>query len=599
VLTFVAHNWEELQDEDPTWMKVLEYVTGVIFTVDYITRFYAAPDRLQYTIGFFSVIDLLTVAPVWIELGLSEAGVDAGNARTYLRPIRVLRALRVLRAYRILNFLDTEFEKQLFLTLLMLISIILCSAGIVQAIELCDPPLAYANATLITITDDYVATSCKDPAHEDPCCQSMPFYTLIYFIIVTITTVGYGDFSPKSTIGRVFVMLMIILTFALFPIQVGQLGELMKRQDKYSGASFKKKRRQEHVVLCGEVNADSLRYFLREIFHHEAGIHVSTVIVLCPNKPDTAIETVLCHPLYETRVKWLEGSAMLDMDLHRAEVEHCSACFVMVDKNASESEIMESDDLVNLITMSICHWNPNIPIFTQALTSANSRRLLVAGAHSVACVEELRLNILARSTVVQGLATLVSNLLSSISAQDQKKLLKEGRMKQVPWVREYLSGCCQEIVRFRVGANLEGTSFKEAARILQAECSCILFAMLDDASDFTGKAESRAVRLFPASRTLLFDDFCYVLAKNPFIVDEIAGDLIHSSHTLLSYAPLIHSTHTLLSYTPLIHSSHTLYYARFKPTVHELHALMAEFDVDGDGSIGLNEFCEVMASIKG
>jgi Ca2+-binding EF-hand superfamily protein len=75
--------------------------------------------------------------------------------------------------------------------------------------------------------------------------------------------------------------------------------------------------------------------------------------------------------------------------------------------------------------------------------------------------------------------------------------------------------------------------------------------------------------------------------------------LIHSTHTLHSYTPLIHSSHTLHSYTPLIHSTHTLYYARFKPTVHELHALMAEFDVDGDGSIGLNEFCEVMASIKG
>jgi hypothetical protein len=46
--------------------------------------------------------------------------------------------------------------------------------------------------------------------------------------------------------------------------------------------------------------------------------------------------------------------------------------------------------------------------------------------------------------------------------------------------------------------------------------------MLDDRSDFTPKADSRAVRLFPANRTLHFDDFCYVLARNPFIVDEIA-----------------------------------------------------------------------------
>jgi hypothetical protein len=194
VLTFIVHNWEELQDIDPPWMKVLEIGTGVIFTVDYITRFYAAVERFQYVIGFFSIVDLLTVAPVWIELALSEAGVDSGSARTYLRPIRVLRALRVLRAYRILNFLKSEFDKQLFLTLLMLVSIILCSAGIVQAIELCEPPLLDTNGTIIV---DYDPTNCKDFNHPEPCCQSLSFYTLIYFIIVTITTVGKTFAFPK------------------------------------------------------------------------------------------------------------------------------------------------------------------------------------------------------------------------------------------------------------------------------------------------------------------------------------------------------------------------------------------------------------------
>jgi hypothetical protein len=414
VATFVAHNWEALQDTDPFWMKVMEYVTGVIFTVDYITRFYAASDRFKYTIGFFSIVDLLTVAPVWIELIMSEAGISAGGARTILRPIRVLRALRVLRAYRILNFLDTELEKQTFLTLLMLISIILCSAGIVQAIELCNP---------VDDTIDMYEPTCKDPElfEGDACCQDLPFYTLIYFVVVTITTVGYGDYSPRSDSGRVFVMLMIVFTFALGPIQVGHLGELLKRQDKYS-KHFTRKRKEEHLVLCGEVNADSLAYFLREIFHHEAEGHVSTVVVLSPTKPDSAIESVLCHPQYETRVQWLEGSAMVDEDLHRAEVEHCCACFVMVDKRSTHMNT--SDDLVNLVTMSICHWNPDIPIYVQSLTSASSRRLLIAGSHSVACVEELKLNILARSTVVPGLTTLISNLLSSISDQDQKKLLK-------------------------------------------------------------------------------------------------------------------------------------------------------------------------------
>eukprot|EP00935_MAST-01C_sp_MAST-1C-sp1_P000707 g707.t1 len=498
------------------------------------------------------MVDLVTVLPVWIELGMSSTGQSSDSGtRAILRPVRVLRVLRVLRAYRILNFLKTEFSKQAFLVSLAAGSLILCTSGMMQAFELCNS----LDDILVngSVPEDYELT-CKDPGYPDPCCQNLPFYTLLYFSVVTFTTVGYGDFSPKAMFSRWFMMVLILLFFVLAPISLSNLGQLYSRQDKYSGAMFKRKRRQSHVVLCGEVSADSLRYFLREMFHvssREGGrIHISTVVVLCSRKPDSATEAVLCHPQYETRVRWIEGSAMLDFDLHRANVEQCSACFVMVGADlGSDEALMESDDLVNLVTMSLCHWNAKVPIYSQALTSANSRRLLVAGAHAVACIEELRLNILARSTVVPGLTALVSNLLSCISDQERKRLLKDGGLansangssgsssgsgsrrgsrgsgggQPTSWVTEYLSGCCHEIVRVRIGFNFAGHRFKEVARILQAECGCILFAMLDDASDFVhGEAEARVVRLFPADRVLLLHDHCYVLAKNPFIVEEIA-----------------------------------------------------------------------------
>ena len=120
--------------------------------------------------------------------------------------------------------------------------------------------------------------------------------------------------------------------------------------------------------------------------------------------------------------------------------------------------------------------------------------------------------------MVPGLTTLVSNLLSTFSDQDEKKLLRgmPDRQNTQSWVTEYIDGCCYEIYRFRIAENLDGLAFATVAQILQEQCNSILFAMLEDSTPFaqTGAPDQRSVQLFPADRHVRVGDYCYVLARN-------------------------------------------------------------------------------------
>ena len=92
----------------------------------------------------------------------ASAGIGQVEAQ-FLRPIRVLRALRILRAYRILSFTTDAVQRQVFMVLLTVVSVIVCTTGVVQALEYNEDP-------------------------RDPHGQNLPFLDAMYFIVVTITT---------------------------------------------------------------------------------------------------------------------------------------------------------------------------------------------------------------------------------------------------------------------------------------------------------------------------------------------------------------------------------------------------------------------------
>lgn len=168
-----------------------EWTFTVLFSVEYILRLYSAPNRRRYALSFFGIVDLLALLPSYLSLFF--AGTQ------YLLVVRILRILRIFRVFKLKSymhqagFLAAAFKTSqhkiivFFLSLLLLVTIF---GSVLYVVE--GPENGFTSIPLS-----------------------------IYWAIVTMTTVGYGDMSPKTPIGQAIASLVMIAGYAIIAVPTG------------------------------------------------------------------------------------------------------------------------------------------------------------------------------------------------------------------------------------------------------------------------------------------------------------------------------------------------------------------------------------------
>lgn len=175
----------------------LEVVIVIFFIVEYVARLYAAENRARQLVDVYSIIDLIAILPTLSMIFLPLIGItlDIGF-------IRFIRAFRTFRIFRFLRFTaDADFffgsitpqllkVTRLFLTILMIFFI---SSGLFFYVE----------------------------SNLNPDVKN--FGDALYFTIVALTTVGFGDITPLSDAGKWVTVLMILSGIFLIPLQISQI----------------------------------------------------------------------------------------------------------------------------------------------------------------------------------------------------------------------------------------------------------------------------------------------------------------------------------------------------------------------------------------
>jgi voltage-gated potassium channel len=170
---------------------ILEWLFTILFTIEYVLRIVCVNRSFRYIFSFYGVIDLLAILPTYLSLFI------AGSQ--YLVVIRILRLLRVFRVLKL-----THLLKQANL----LKRALLASRGKIAV-------FLFTVLTMIVVVGALMYVI-EGPEHG---FTSIP--VSMYWTIVTMTTVGYGDISPQTPLGQVVASIVMIIGYAIIAVPTG------------------------------------------------------------------------------------------------------------------------------------------------------------------------------------------------------------------------------------------------------------------------------------------------------------------------------------------------------------------------------------------
>lgn len=221
-----------LHEEWKLALTILEYVLTSFFTIEYVLRVYCVPKKRNYVFSFFGIIDLVSTLPSYLSFFFPVA--------RYFFIIRSFRLIRVFRVLRLFAFIN---EGQILLQ-----SIMLSMKKI----------LVYFLFVLILVTIIGTLMYMVEGTMPDSSFVDIP--TSIYWAIVTLTTVGYGDITPVTGFGKFLSSLVMILGYAIIAIPTGIVSATMIDEKKKGKAKHtrcprcnrKADSQSNYCKYCGE-----------------------------------------------------------------------------------------------------------------------------------------------------------------------------------------------------------------------------------------------------------------------------------------------------------------------------------------------------------
>jgi voltage-gated potassium channel len=207
VVAVMLESVADIRREYGVVLRALEWILTVAFTLEYVLRLAAVDRPGRYARSFFGLVDVLAIAPTYLALIVPEA-----------HSLMVIRAIRLLRVFRILKLAQFLGEAQLLVTALRASrrKITVFLGGIVTVVVI-------VGALMYLIEGE---------AHG---FTSIP--TSMYWAVVTMTTVGYGDIAPRTTLGQLLAALLMILGYGIIAVPTGivtvelaQAGRAVSRQ---------------------------------------------------------------------------------------------------------------------------------------------------------------------------------------------------------------------------------------------------------------------------------------------------------------------------------------------------------------------------------
>lgn len=444
--------------------NMVELIITQFFLIDFLFNWFVATNTRQYLLSMMTLVDITTIVPVYVSLILGDEG--APNL-SLLRFVRILRLIRILRTFKLLGGMS-GIKRQMITLSLTLLSLTFMAAGVVQVMENDVKQLSYDCQFINEYTSWEPSCDRKVPTFfEDGCdcrdhsckgayvssdnrgepsiirCNELPYFDCFYFIIVTMATVGYGDISPSTSISKMVVILFIVTSLIVIPMQVNKLTLLLSMSSAFR-RNYTPQSHENHVIVCGHVNDGSkLERIFKEFFHPDRHIPSTPdfhLVILSPMEPTEEVRSLLVSPLFDGRVTYIIGSALSMEDLQRVRADIASAMFFVCNIEVQSQEAFFDDAATVLRTLSVSNFNSNLECLVQVLRPEDRDILKDSDVDVIICLDEFKTTIQARNAICPGLSTVVENMFHSFGQP-----MYPPRDIETYWLDEYTHGARMEL----------------------------------------------------------------------------------------------------------------------------------------------------------
>ncbi|XP_071452105.1 calcium-activated potassium channel slowpoke isoform X20 [Hetaerina americana] len=417
----------------------IDLAFNIFFMVYFFIRFIAASDKLWFMLEMYSFVDYFTIPPSFVSIYLDRTWIG-------LRFLRALRLMTVPDILQYLNILKTSSSIRLAQLVSIFISVWLTAAGIIHLLENSGDPLDFKNP------------------------QQLSYWTCVYFLIVTMSTVGYGDVYCQTVLGRTFLVFFLLVGLAIFASCIPEIIDLIGTRPKYGG-TLKNERGRRHIVVCGHITYESVSHFLKDFLHEDREDVDVEVVFLHRKPPDLELEGLFKR--HFTTVEFFQGSIMNPIDLQRVKVHEADACLVLANKYCQDPDAEDAANIMRVI--SIKNYSDDIRVIIQLMQYHNKAYLLNIPSwdwkqgDDVICLAELKLGFIAQSCLAPGFSTMMANLFAMRS-------FKTSPDTQA-WQNDYLQGTGCEMYTETLSPSFTGMTFPQASELCFTKLKLLLLAI--------------------------------------------------------------------------------------------------------------------------
>ena len=325
-------------------LNYIDFFICTSYIFEHLINIILAHHFFLYIFSLESLTSFLLEIPPFFSLLCKDYHLDH-----YYRFINVTRVLRLLKANDIFELFwsgEKNVNSQIINIISTLVSIVLVWGGIIQMLD-----LGYIEENLKITFDNLPRRNLLLRRH---------FHHYIYFVIVSLTTVGYGEIIPQSFLGQWMIILLVVVILVVVPDKTSELINISNAQTVYERKQYISSPDVPYVVILGNIELESLKSFCKEYFHKDHGDGYKHIVILVNKPPNKSIELYLNQKDNSKFIIYLQGDPMNSNDLLRTDILNAKSCIIFTNKNSKDPSSGDHQSLLLAIFIKKFYYHMNL-----------------------------------------------------------------------------------------------------------------------------------------------------------------------------------------------------------------------------------------------